>query len=426
MSINSELTRLDAVRDALVSSVNGKGGSLAADATLWQVKAGVDAIEQGGGECNHPVVIQPSPTVSVNSNTGVVTAKYTPVAGLVEDTAEKTGTMQLTKATQPAPTATIDKSTGKVTAEYTPVAGLVSDTGKKSAELQLTAQAAQTITPGTSDKTIASGRYLTGTQTIKGDANLTAGNIKKGVSIFNISGEYEGEGGSGGGGTSDLVAVTAYTSAYQSITSLQLSGMGMDEMSGTDFSAANGTYNVTSATASLPPNSKVFKHATANYYITYMPESADGSYYSYGWCLASSASVSDPWGAYLVGPKQLVAGTSNWSDEMGMTSQNVTISNLVQTEVPAAVIGKKVTGYNPETLQYTFDSEDVAITGYDYEPQEHGVYLCNGTALVGEPVGNEGGSHLYCYIPWRGDTPYGKSYDPREGNNYYHYVWKDQ
>ena len=75
MSINSELERLDAVRDALVSSVNGKGGSLAADATLWQVKAGVDAIEQGGGECNHPVVIQPSPTVSVNSNTGVVTAK---------------------------------------------------------------------------------------------------------------------------------------------------------------------------------------------------------------------------------------------------------------------------------------------------------------------------------------------------------------
>ena len=51
-------------------------------------------------------------------------------------------------------------------------------------------QGAQTITPGTTNKTIASGKYLSGTQTIKGDANLTAGNIKKGTSIFGISGTY--------------------------------------------------------------------------------------------------------------------------------------------------------------------------------------------------------------------------------------------
>ena len=49
-------------------------------------------------------------------------------------------------------------------------------------------QAAKTITPGTADKTIASGCYLTGTQTIKGDANLVAGNIKSGVSIFGVAG----------------------------------------------------------------------------------------------------------------------------------------------------------------------------------------------------------------------------------------------
>ena len=50
-----------------------------------------------------------------------------------------------------------------------------------------------TITPGTSNKTISSGRYLTGTQTIKGDANLVAANIKKGVSIFGVAGSNEGE-----------------------------------------------------------------------------------------------------------------------------------------------------------------------------------------------------------------------------------------
>ena len=64
----------------------------------------------------------------------------------------------------------------------------------------IASQAAQTITPGTSDKTIASGKYLSGTQTIKGDANLVAGNIKSGVSIFGVTGSYEGSGG--GTGTS--------------------------------------------------------------------------------------------------------------------------------------------------------------------------------------------------------------------------------
>ena len=48
MSINSEVTRLGEVRDALVESVNSKGGALPGNATLWQVKAGVDAIQQGG------------------------------------------------------------------------------------------------------------------------------------------------------------------------------------------------------------------------------------------------------------------------------------------------------------------------------------------------------------------------------------------
>lgn len=43
---------------------------------------------------------------------------------------------------------------------------------------------AQTITPGTSSKSISSGQYLSGPQTIQGDTNLTSSNIKKGVSIF--------------------------------------------------------------------------------------------------------------------------------------------------------------------------------------------------------------------------------------------------
>ena len=94
-------------------------------------------------------------------------------------------------ATQATPSITVS-SAGLITAKSTQSAGYVSS-GTKSATKQLTTQGAQTITPGTSNKTIASGRYLTGTQTIKGDANLVAANIKKGVSIFGVAGSNEGE-----------------------------------------------------------------------------------------------------------------------------------------------------------------------------------------------------------------------------------------
>jgi hypothetical protein len=53
-------------------------------------------------------------------------------------------------------------------------------------------QAAKTWTPGTSDQSIAAGTYLSGEQTIKGDSKLTAGNIKKGVSIFGKTGTLSG------------------------------------------------------------------------------------------------------------------------------------------------------------------------------------------------------------------------------------------
>lgn len=50
----------------------------------------------------------------------------------------------------------------------------------------------QDITPGTTDQYIAGSQYLTGTQKIKGDANLVAGNIKSGISIFGVMGTYTG------------------------------------------------------------------------------------------------------------------------------------------------------------------------------------------------------------------------------------------
>lgn len=60
-------------------------------------------------------------------------------------------------------------------------------------------------TPTTSHQFIAAGTYCTGMQTIEGDANLVADNIKSGVSIFGVSGSYEGSGSSDGGSESNEV-----------------------------------------------------------------------------------------------------------------------------------------------------------------------------------------------------------------------------
>ena len=53
-------------------------------------------------------------------------------------------------------------------------------------------KSAATYTPGTTDQVINSGVYLGGNQTISGDANLLSTNIKSGVTIFGVTGTYEG------------------------------------------------------------------------------------------------------------------------------------------------------------------------------------------------------------------------------------------
>ena len=48
-----------------------------------------------------------------------------------------------------------------------------------------------TITPSTTNQTISAGQYLSGDQTIAGDADLTAGNIKSGVNLFGVAGTLQ-------------------------------------------------------------------------------------------------------------------------------------------------------------------------------------------------------------------------------------------
>lgn len=107
---------------------------------------------------------------------GSATAPAT-ISGTSATVSTGTNTLTLSKTVSVTPS---------VTAGY--VSSGTAGNSSVSLTASVTTKGAATITPGTSSQTIASGTYLTGTQTISGDANLTAGNIKSGVSIFGVSG----------------------------------------------------------------------------------------------------------------------------------------------------------------------------------------------------------------------------------------------
>jgi hypothetical protein len=103
--------------------------------------------------------------------------------------------------------------------------GLITATaGTKSSTHQLAFQVAKTITPSTASQiAVSSGYYTGGDITVVGDSNLVAGNIKSGVSIFGVSGTYEGS-GSGGGDTSiedDLITGTISSYTNDRITTIR-------------------------------------------------------------------------------------------------------------------------------------------------------------------------------------------------------------
>lgn len=127
------------------------------------------------------------------------------------DGEQLTGTVPDVEAA--TPTISVNAQTGLITAETQQAGGFVTE-GTKAASQQMQIQEAQTITPGTTPQTIQANVYLTGAQTILGDENLVPENIKDNVSIFGVTGTY-----GGGGSTGDFaVPLTVYVSSGAIVT----------------------------------------------------------------------------------------------------------------------------------------------------------------------------------------------------------------
>ena len=107
---------------------------------------------------------------------GSATAPAT-ISGSSASVSTGTNTLTLSKTISVTPT---------VSAGY--VASGSAGNSNVSLTASVTTKAAATITPGTSDQTIAAGTYCVGKQTIKGDANLVASKIVYPNSIFGVEG----------------------------------------------------------------------------------------------------------------------------------------------------------------------------------------------------------------------------------------------
>ena len=136
--------------------------------------SGKTATKNSGAKVTGNIATKSSSDLTVSG------ATVTAPAGYYSATASKA----VATTTHPNPTATIASSTGVVTASHTQGTGYVAG-GTTTGTLNLTTQAAQTINTSTADQTIASNRWLTGTQTIKSvtTTNLTAANIAEGVTV---------------------------------------------------------------------------------------------------------------------------------------------------------------------------------------------------------------------------------------------------
>lgn len=186
--------------------------------TPAQMATAINAIPSGGGTIinNQNKTITPTEsqqtitadsgytglgTVTVNAVTASYVGSQVPQYGSLDVETEgsiitvpagyfaTTAVTSVMNAMHATPQLLFNGQTGRITASHTQPSGYVVG-GTTTDELLINTKGAQTYTPTTTNQIISSGQYLYDDQTILGDSNLVASNIKHDTSIFGVTGTF--------------------------------------------------------------------------------------------------------------------------------------------------------------------------------------------------------------------------------------------
>lgn len=296
---------------------------------------------------------------------------------------------------QPTPTVSIT-SGGLVSAAYTPVAGRVTDTAAKSATLQIPTVTSQySIMPGADHQLISGtngmGIYFARGLRVYGDANLVASNIASGVTIFGVTGSHQG-GTAASIAAAKVVNYTPERAAFTAVTSVAVSGFSTYDMWGeeVDVSGLNGTYNVTPETQYVTdPGKRVYKHASANYYLYHFYNEDWGEHY---WVFASSTTVTEPYSAvFAKSGETMPSGSNSWTNSESEATVTATTTPTT-TSFPAQQFALSAADVEDVTSGgvWSFASTSASLSGCDFTPIEGYVHLRDAAKIISPPIAHPG------------------------------------
>ncbi|MBE6392886.1 MAG: LamG domain-containing protein [Lentisphaerae bacterium] len=247
-----------------------------------------------------------------------------------------------------------------------------------------------TITPSVNAQTIVPGTYITGFPLlIEGDANLVPENIKKDVSIFGVTGEYEAG--------FQLVKVTNYNPAREGFTApaqVEVSGIGtlgsVEDEWYTDGSAANGIYQVTENTKYKKGYARVYKQVDGNYYLAGYDSSAEEwSDSSSQWFIGTSPTSYGGSALLYYEGADIPAGSATWQNmNYGNATVTTTITNETISSLTETSLAQSVTAFDPETAEWT-EGDSVDISSYSVTPSTNGIYFAQDGKLIGQLIDRE-------------------------------------